>query len=98
MSVKVALCQVCADKTPAENLEKIVDMVSKAAHEHADIAVFPEYCYCSPETPDEYKSFAEPVNGRYAAEICKTAKKNNINIIAAFWKMMTEKYIIRACL
>ena len=98
MSVKVALCQVCADKTPAENLEKIIDMVSKAAHEHADVVVFPEYCYCSPETPEEYKTLAEPVNGKYAAEICKTAKKNNINIIAGSFLENDSGKIYNTCL
>lgn len=84
--VKIALGQFTSVQGDTEaNLNKMFDMIDRAADEGADLIVFPELAYsgyfCSSY---QMQQLAEPQDGPFVQQLRKKALEKRIHIIAGY--------------
>ena len=87
--MKVAVVQFKASTKKALNLKKIINYISKAAKNKADLIAFPEFMMFytnSSQTSKQLSDLAETVNGNFVNTIAKAAKENHIEIIGSFYE------------
>lgn len=86
---KIALIQLQTSINKKENLIKILEYISQASKQKADICVFPEFMmfYYDPINVS-INDLAENIDGPFIKAITDAAKSNSISIIGAF----CEKY------
>ena len=91
----VAVVQMKSSESKEENLKTSVDFISEAADRKASIICFPEFQMAfSPlkQPPKELaKVVAEHVNGNFISVLCRAAKHNRINVIAAIYEKNRNK-------
>ena len=90
--INIALVQMCASGTKAENLTLIRKMVGNASEgaKELDVVCLSEYCYGVPTADTSFK-LAESIPGIYSEEMAKLAKKFNINISAGSFAEKAER-------
>ena len=81
--INIAVIQMCASGTKAENLELISEMVAKAVDgsNNLDLVCLPEYCYAVPNASSALE-MAESIPGTYSDTLGKLAKTHSVNISA----------------
>ena len=84
--VKIALGQFeSIQGNTAANLNKMTEMINRAASENADLIVFPELAYTGYFCKSlEMQQLAEPQNGPFVQTLCRIAKEKKIHIIAGY--------------
>lgn len=91
----VAVVQMKSSESKEENLKTSVDFISEAADRKASIICFPEFQMAfSPlkQPPKELaKVVAEHVKGNFISVLCRAAKHNRINVIAAIYEKNRNK-------
>lgn len=82
---KIALCQMQVEKEKEKNIEKAIEMLTKAKEENCNIAILPEMFNC-PYENKYFKSYGEIINeengGKTVKAIKKAAKDLNLYIVA----------------
>lgn len=89
--VKVAICQMEASGTGAENIEKIRRMTKTAVENGGklDVVCFPEYSYFAPRRRSEEQQ-PEPIPGRFTEAMCAIAKEFHVNLIPGSFLSQAE--------
>ena len=93
-SMKVAVVQFSASTDKQTNLKKIVNYISKATKNKANLVAFPEFMMFytnSSQTPKKLASLAETIKGNFVTTIAKTAKENKIQVVGSFYEKSTKK-------
>lgn len=85
----VGLVQISVTKNPAQNLEKAVHWIHKAAKNGAKVICLPELFrteyFCQKEDI-EFFNFAETIPGPSTEALGKAAKENNVTIVASLFE------------
>ncbi|MBD5640144.1 carbon-nitrogen hydrolase family protein [Clostridium botulinum] len=83
--LKIALCQIQVQKEKKKNIEKAIEMLTKAKEENCNIAILPEMFNC-PYENKYFKPYGEIINeengGETVKAIKKAAKDLNLYIVA----------------
>lgn len=91
----VAVVQMKSSESKEENLKTSVDFISEAADRKASIVCFPEFqmAFSPLKQPlkELAKGVAEHVNGNFISVLCRAAKYNRINVIAAIYEKNWNK-------
>ena len=81
-SIKIALCQMNVVDNKGENIEKAAQMIKESKRQGADLAVLPEMFNC-PYENEKFIEYAEELDESITLkEIAKTAKEENIHVLA----------------
>src|SRR5699024_2497640 len=83
MNLHAAVIQYAPTTDKDKNLELIVQLVSKAADQGADLAVWPENATCAnPDIDETYVENAEELDGRTVTTLRALSTEKNLAIIA----------------
>lgn len=83
MNLHAAVIQYAPTTDKDKNLELIVQLVSKAADQGADLAVLPEHAtYAKPDIDETYVENAEELDGRTVTTLRALSTEKNLAIIA----------------
>jgi len=91
---KIAIVQLKASSDKNKNLKKILDYISRAAKQKADICAFPEFMMFytkSSQTPKQLADMAENIDGNFVTKITDAAKQNSIMVIGTIYEKSTKK-------
>jgi predicted amidohydrolase len=92
--MKAAVVQFKASTNKDANLKKILDFISKAAQNKAELVAFPEFMMFytdSSQNPKQLASMAEKINGNFVNSIAKAAKENRIQVVGSFYEKSNKK-------
>lgn len=81
--VKIALGQFeSIQGNTAANLNKMIEMINRAAAENADLIVFPELAYTGYFCKSlEMQKLAEPQDGPFVQTLCRVAKEKRFILL-----------------
>ncbi len=84
--VKIALGQFrVVHGDTRTNMDKMMEMIDRAAEAEADLVVFPELAYTGYFLKSyEMQKLAEPKDGPFVQQLCKKAREKRIHIIAGY--------------
>ncbi|AUM95634.1 TPA: carbon-nitrogen hydrolase family protein [Clostridium botulinum] len=79
--LKIALCQIQVQKEKKKNIEKAIEMLTKAKEENCNIAILPEMFNCPYENKC-FRLYGEIINEENGGETVKAIKKaaNDLNL------------------
>lgn len=92
--MKVAVIQFRASTNKDTNLKKILNYISKAARNKAELVAFPEFMMFytnSSQTANQLAKLAETINGDFVKSISKAARENHIQVVGSFYETSTKK-------
>jgi len=92
--MKVAVVQIEASTNKDTNLKKILNYISQAAKNKAELVAFPEFMMFytnSAQTPSQLASLSETINGNFVKSIAKAAKENQIQVVGSFYEKSPKK-------
>ncbi|MGP3968632.1 carbon-nitrogen hydrolase family protein [Streptomyces sp. 6N223] len=81
--MRIALSQMAAGTSPAENLAAIAAQTERAAHQGADVVVFPEAAMARFGIP--LGPVAEPLDGPWASEVRSAARRAGLLVVAGMF-------------
>ena len=92
--MKVAVVQFKASTNKETNLKKIIQYISNAAKNKAEMVAFPEFMMLytnSKQTPQQLAILAETIKGNFVQSIAKAAKENHIQVVGSFYEKSAKK-------
>jgi predicted amidohydrolase len=92
--MKVAVVQFKASTNKETNLKKIIQYISNAAKNKAELVAFPEFMMLytnSKQTPQQLAILAETIKGNFVQSIAKAAKENHIQVVGSFYEKSAKK-------
>jgi predicted amidohydrolase len=92
--MKIAVVQFKASTNKDSNLKKILDYISKAANNKAELVAFPEFMMFytdSSQSPKQLASMAESINDNFINSIANAAKENRIQVVGSFYEKSDKK-------
>jgi predicted amidohydrolase len=92
--MKIAVVQFKASTNKDSNLKKILDYISKAANNKAELVAFPEFMMFytdSSQSPKQLASMAESINDNFVNSIANAAKENRIQVVGSFYEKSDKK-------
>jgi len=87
--MKVALVQFIASTNKEINLKKILQYVSEAGKNQAELIAFPEFMMFytdSKQTPGQFANLSETIGGNFVKSIARAAKENHIQVVGSFYE------------
>lgn len=95
--VKVSIVQMMSSQDKEKNLQYSLEQINQSARNSAKIICFPEFQMAfspSSQTSEELFSISEFIDGRFVSELKKSAKDNNIFVVASIYERATQKDIV----
>ena len=92
--MKIAVVQFKASTNKETNLKKIIQYISNAAKNKAEMVAFPEFMMLytnSKQTPQQLAILAETIKGNFVQSIAKAAKENHIQVVGSFYEKSAKK-------
>ena len=92
--MKIAVVQLKASTNKETNLKKIINYISEAAKNQAELIAFPEFMMFytnSLQTSSQLANLSETINGNFVKTIAKTAKENQIQVVGSFYEKSNKK-------
>ncbi|MHC6219554.1 carbon-nitrogen hydrolase family protein [Arthrobacter sp. MMS24-S77] len=90
--MRITLAQIDSGTDVDRNLELIEDYCARAAREGSDLIVFPEYSTYEKNRVDRsFVDMAEPLDGPVATELCATAARHGIAVVAGLLEASDEQ-------
>ena len=92
--MKIAVVQFKASTNKETNLKKIIQYISKASKNKAELVAFPEFMMLytnSKQTPQQLAILAETIKGNFVQSIAKAAKENHIQVVGSFYEKSAKK-------
>jgi len=92
--MKVAVVQFKASTDKEINLKIIINYISNAAKNCAELVAFPEFMMFytnSSQTSNQLANLAETINGSFVNTIANAAKENHIQIVGSFYEKSRKK-------
>ncbi len=92
--MKVGVVQFKASTNKEINLKKIINYISKAAKNGAELVAFPEFMMFytnSSQTSNQLANLAETINGNFVNSITNAAKENHIQVVGSFYEKSRKK-------
>ena len=92
--MKIAVIQFVPNISKDTTLKKILNYISEAAQNKAELIAFPEemmFTTTSSQTPKQLASLAETINGNFVIAIAKVAKKHCIQVVGTMYEKSTKK-------
>lgn len=95
--VKVSIVQMMSSQDKERNLQYSLEQINQSARNSAKIICFPEFQMAfspSSQTSEELFSISESIDGNFVSELKKSAKDNNIFVVASIYERANPKDII----
>ena len=92
--MKIAVVQIKASTNKETNLKKIINYISQAAKNKAELIAFPEFMMFytnSAQTPSQLANLSETINGNFVKSIAKAAKENQIQVVGSLYEKSPKK-------
>ena len=90
--MKIALLQMMVTADKEANLKRAEELVKRAAHGGADLAVLPEMFNC-PYDNAYFREYAEPKGGETYRRLSEMAKENAIYVVGGSIPQIKENKI-----
>src|SRR5438128_10015902 len=93
--MRVAVAQFSAGMNKSANLERITELIGRAADAGARVVVFPEGAMCDFGAPtDDLHDFAEPLDGRFVQTLATLAGRSGLTIVAGMFESIPGQRLI----
>jgi predicted amidohydrolase len=92
--MKVGVVQFRASTNKKINLKIIINYISKAAENGAELVAFPEFMMFytnSSQTSNQLAKLAETINGNFVNTIANAAKEHQIQVVGSFYEKSRKK-------
>jgi len=92
--MKVGVVQFRASTNKEINLKIILNYISKAAENNAELVAFPEFMMFytnSSQTSNQLANLAETISGNFVNTIANAAKENYIQVVGSFYEKSRKK-------
>lgn len=90
--VKVSIVQMMSSQDKEKNLQYSLDQIKQSARNSAKVICFPEFQMAfspSSQTSKELFSVSESMDGNFVSQLKKSAKENNIFVVASIYERAT---------